>query len=233
MLFRTSPPLPPALSIPAIHVDHVKPEPLDSAEEESQHNADNYYHLSQSGNPSPKIEPVEDACYLLPVGAALDNFEQQPQYQAMMPQKLESSPHSSPLPPNTPSISMHHQSSSPILKPPPKKKSSNGKKRNEPAGKSGERQSFKCQKCGKCYNWNYNLNRHMRFECGIENRFECSLCHKRFPYKQNAAIHLKRKHKLGLDLKAAGEKPPTPGVTADLMIAAGHITLLPVTSGST
>ena len=120
MLFRTSPPLPPALSIPAIHVDHIKPEPLDSAEEESQQNADNYYHLS--GNPSPKIEPVEDACYLLPVGAALDNFEQQPQYQAMMPQKLERSPHSSPLPPNTPSISMHHQSSSPILKPHQKRK---------------------------------------------------------------------------------------------------------------
>ena len=71
----------------------------------------------------------------------------------------------------------------------------------------------------------------MRFECGIENRFECSLCHKRFPYKQNAAIHLKRKHKLGLDMEAPGEKAPTPGVTADLMIAAGHITLLPVTSG--
>jgi len=78
----------------------------------------------------------------------------------------------------------------------------------------GPKQSFKCQKCGKCYNWNYNLNRHMRFECGIENRFECSMCHKRFPYKQNVAIHLKRKHKLQLD-------------NADDMIAQGHITLLP------
>jgi len=227
---RTSPPpLPPPLSIPSIHVDHVKPEPVDSAEEESQHYS---YQLGQSGNQTPKIEPVEEACYLLPVGAALDNLEQQPPteplYQLLVPQKLEIS---SPLPPNTPSMPMHHQSSSPILKPPPKKKSSNGRKRNESAGKPGERQSFKCQKCGKCYNWNYNLNRHMRFECGIENRFECSLCHKRFPYKQNAAIHLKRKHKLGLDMEAPGEKAPTPGVTADLMIAAGHITLLPVTSG--
>ena len=203
---------------------------MDSAEEESQHNPEHYYQLGQT----PKIEPVEDACYLLPVGATLDNLEQEqeaqtePVFQLMIPQKLEVS---SPLPPNTPSIPMHHQSSSPILKPPPKKKSSNGRKRNESAGKPGERQSFKCQKCGKCYNWNYNLNRHMRFECGIENRFECSLCHKRFPYKQNAAIHLKRKHKLGLDLETPGEKAPTPGVTADLMIAAGHITLLPVASG--
>ena len=211
----------------------MKPEPVDSAEEESQHNPEHFYQLSQSGNQTPKIEPAEDACYLLPVGATLNNLEEEqpqpePLYQLILPPKLEIS---STLPPNTPSIPIQHQSSSPILQPPPKKKSSNGRKRNESAGKPGERQSFKCQKCGKCYNWNYNLNRHMRFECGIENRFECSLCHKRFPYKQNAAIHLKRKHKLGLDMETPGEKAPTPGVTADLMIAAGHITLLPVTSG--
>ena len=54
----------------------------------------------------------------------------------------------------------------------------------------------------------------MRFECGIENRFECSMCQKRFPYKQNVAIHLKRKHKLQVE-------------NADDMIAQGHITLLP------
>ena len=77
------------------------------------------------------------------------------------------------------------------------------------------KQAFKCGKCGKSYNWNYNLNRHMRFECGIQNRFECSMCQKRFPYKQNVAIHLKRKHKLQMD-------------NADDMIAQGHITLLPL-----
>jgi len=55
----------------------------------------------------------------------------------------------------------------------------------------------------------------MRFECGIQNRFECSMCQKRFPYKQNAAIHLKRKHKLPMD-------------NADDMLAQGHITLLPL-----
>ena len=81
--------------------------------------------------------------------------------------------------------------------------------------KDSGKQAFKCGKCGKSYNWNYNLNRHMRFECGIQNRFECSMCQKRFPYKQNVAIHLKRKHKLQMD-------------NADDMIAQGHITLLPL-----
>jgi hypothetical protein len=99
------------------------------------------------------------------------------------------------------------------------KKKSGGSPRRKEAVKASEKQSFKCQKCGKCYNWNYNLNRHMRFECGIENRFECSNCHKRFPYKQNAAIHLKRKHKLAID-------------SADDMIAGGHITLLPAATCS-
>ena len=50
----------------------------------------------------------------------------------------------------------------------------------------------------------------MRFECGIENKFECSVCQKRFPYKQNAGIHLKRKHKVQLE-------------TPDDMLAAGQI----------
>jgi len=72
---------------------------------------------------------------------------------------------------------------------------------------------FKCEKCGKSYNWNYNLNRHMRFECGIGHRFQCGLCKRRFPHKQNAAIHLKRKHLLKID-------------SAEEMLASGHIELL-------
>jgi len=72
---------------------------------------------------------------------------------------------------------------------------------------------FKCEKCGKSYQWNYNLNRHMRFECGIGNRFQCGVCKRRFPHKQNAAIHLKRKHLVQVD-------------SAEEMIVSGHIILL-------
>ena len=56
----------------------------------------------------------------------------------------------------------------------------------------------------------------MRFECGKQNKFECSICLKRFPYKQNARIHLKRKHKIFFE-------------TSDEMITAGKIVLLPST----
>ena len=97
-----------------------------------------------------------------------------------------------------------------------KKNSSQPTKKKEKD--SGDKQIFKCFKCGKTYNWNYNLNRHKRFECGIENKYQCSMCNKRFPYKQNVAIHLKRKHKLQMD-------------NAEDMIAGGHITLLPEARG--
>eukprot|EP00088_Acartia_fossae_P068741 TRINITY_DN8781_c0_g1_i5.p1 TRINITY_DN8781_c0_g1~~TRINITY_DN8781_c0_g1_i5.p1 ORF type:complete len:635 (+),score=153.52 TRINITY_DN8781_c0_g1_i5:65-1969(+) len=81
------------------------------------------------------------------------------------------------------------------------------------AGSQQEEGRFKCERCGKSYNWNYNLNRHMRFECGIGNRFQCGVCKRRFPHKQNAAIHLKRKHLLQLE-------------SAEEMLASGHIIIL-------
>lgn len=175
------------------------------------HHADSPNNYPSDSQPSPSIKSEP--------GGSTFFFPQFP-----LPLSYSSSPHLSPSPYLSPS--------SPGLDPSPnyrlllpqgspfsqshsdqsQAKSANSKTREPtPANK----QSFKCQKCGKCYNWNYNLNRHMRFECGIQNRFECSMCQKRFPYKQNAAIHLKRKHKLPMD-------------NADDMLAQGHITLLPL-----
>ena len=119
---------------------------------------------------------------------------------------LDPSPNYKLLIPHGPSFPLSHSDQTVA------KSSTTSNRKREP---NPNKQTFKCQKCGKCYNWNYNLNRHMRFECGIDNRFACSMCQKRFPYKQNAAIHLKRKHKLPMD-------------NADDMLAQGHITLLPL-----
>ena len=58
---------------------------------------------------------------------------------------------------------------------------------------------FSCPRCQRSYDWNYNLNRHLKYECGKQNAFECSKCGRRFPHKQNCVYHLKRKHKLNLD----------------------------------
>ena len=51
----------------------------------------------------------------------------------------------------------------------------------------------------RSYDWNYNLNRHLKYECGKENAFMCSKCGRKFPHKQNCVYHLKRKHKIICD----------------------------------
>merc|ERR1711974_544114 len=60
----------------------------------------------------------------------------------------------------------------------------------------GNKRSYSCPHCQRSYDWNYNLNRHLKYECGKENAFMCSKCGRRFPHKQNCVYHLKRKHKI-------------------------------------
>merc|ERR1712176_1228447 len=55
---------------------------------------------------------------------------------------------------------------------------------------------FVCPHCNRSYDWNYNLNRHLKYECGKDNAFMCSKCGRKFPHKQNCVYHLKRKHKI-------------------------------------
>ena len=76
-----------------------------------------------------------------------------------------------------------------------KKKSKNSK---EPPGTNpdGSKRVYVCPHCQRSYDWNYNLNRHLKYECGKENAFQCAKCGRKFPHKQNCVYHLKRKHKV-------------------------------------
>ena len=84
-----------------------------------------------------------------------------------------------------------------------KQRKSSGKKttakgagdENGSAG-GGNKRSYSCPHCQRSYDWNYNLNRHLKYECGKENAFQCAKCGRRFPHKQNCVYHLKRKHKI-------------------------------------
>ena len=85
-------------------------------------------------------------------------------------------------------------------------KGSGKKKRPAEAGnngvagaENGPRRVFTCEKCQRSYDWNYNLNRHRKYECGKENAFQCAKCGRKFPHKQNCVYHLKRKHKIVCD----------------------------------
>jgi hypothetical protein len=64
---------------------------------------------------------------------------------------------------------------------------------------SGPRRVYTCPHCQRSYDWNYNLNRHLKYECGKENAFQCAKCGRKFPHKQNCVYHLKRKHKIVCD----------------------------------
>ena len=66
----------------------------------------------------------------------------------------------------------------------------------EEDGNGGNKRSYSCPHCQRSYDWNYNLNRHLKYECGKENAFQCAKCGRRFPHKQNCVYHLKRKHKI-------------------------------------
>merc|ERR1711894_836561 len=80
---------------------------------------------------------------------------------------------------------------------PPKKKGKGKSKVNKDP--NAPKRVFVCPHCNRSYDWNYNLNRHLKYECGKDNAFMCSKCGRKFPHKQNCVYHLKRKHKIVLE----------------------------------
>lgn len=50
--------------------------------------------------------------------------------------------------------------------------------------------------CGKKYTRKHNLNRHLNYECGVEPRFTCDLCLKKFTYNCGLKAHRFSVHRL-------------------------------------
>ncbi|TGZ50680.1 Uncharacterized protein DBV15_09026 [Temnothorax longispinosus] len=55
---------------------------------------------------------------------------------------------------------------------------------------AGNRDHY-CPRCGNAYTRPHSLNRHMRFECGVEPQFECPICHKKSKHKHNLLLHMR------------------------------------------
>lgn len=53
---------------------------------------------------------------------------------------------------------------------------------------------FYCEKCGRGYKLRSSLNNHIKWECGKEPVFPCSVCHVRFAHKGNLKKHILTKH---------------------------------------
>lgn len=50
--------------------------------------------------------------------------------------------------------------------------------------------------CGKKYNKKYTLNRHLNYECGVDPRFTCDICLKKFSYKDKMILHKGMVHRI-------------------------------------
>lgn len=51
--------------------------------------------------------------------------------------------------------------------------------------------AYTCERCGNSYARPHSLNRHVRFECGVEPQFECPICHKKSKHKHNLVLHMR------------------------------------------
>lgn len=51
--------------------------------------------------------------------------------------------------------------------------------------------AYTCSRCGNSYARPHSLNRHIRFECGVEPKFECPVCHKKSKHKHNLVLHMR------------------------------------------
>lgn len=51
--------------------------------------------------------------------------------------------------------------------------------------------AYKCKQCTNSYARLHSLNRHLRFECGVEPQFECPVCKKKSKHKHNLVLHMR------------------------------------------
>nr|XP_012150728.1 PREDICTED: longitudinals lacking protein, isoforms J/P/Q/S/Z-like isoform X3 [Megachile rotundata] len=51
-----------------------------------------------------------------------------------------------------------------------------------------------CPKCGRSFNWRYNLQHHLKYACGQSPRFNCPYCPYRTKHTSNVRAHVRRKH---------------------------------------
>lgn len=49
---------------------------------------------------------------------------------------------------------------------------------------------YNCETCGNSYKLIGNLNRHLRYECGVEPQFQCSYCPYKAKLKGNLNKHM-------------------------------------------
>lgn len=54
--------------------------------------------------------------------------------------------------------------------------------------------NFCCPQCGKGYKYHSSLSLHLKFRCGVEPKFTCEDCMKRFSFKHHLRRHMLSVH---------------------------------------
>ena len=76
---------------------------------------------------------------------------------------------------------------------PPVMPSTAGNARSSRGGYESNK-SFCCEKCGRSYTSVGNLKRHKKYECGVEPKFNCPVCQKKFQHRHSVKIHITSAH---------------------------------------
>lgn len=53
-----------------------------------------------------------------------------------------------------------------------------------------------CPRCFKTYKHKRNLRQHLFYECGVDPKFSCDICNKKFVHKQHKNRHIISIHKM-------------------------------------
>lgn len=61
-----------------------------------------------------------------------------------------------------------------------------------PYGVSESVLEYRCSRCDRRYSVQYSLDRHRRYECGVEKQFACGTCRRRFTRLDIMRVHQKR-----------------------------------------
>lgn len=57
-------------------------------------------------------------------------------------------------------------------------------------GSNNDKRNFICvMGCGRSYRSYHTMTRHMKYECGTEKMFQCTICKKRFSHKHHLKNH--------------------------------------------
>lgn len=51
-----------------------------------------------------------------------------------------------------------------------------------------------CPRCQSSYKNKVHLYRHLNYECGVEPKFTCKFCFRKFKHKQNMKVHQAKIH---------------------------------------